>query len=327
MIGIYQDNFIQYLKDKLGEPVKITSKNIIVKCPWCEYGKDKDHYHMYISLELPIFHCFHASCEKAGTLRKFLTKIEGHDISGSFVDKIKLTEFKKKTQIFDDKEKQKLNIKLPILNKNQFREKDFYIKKRFKFADINNKNVKGLIYDIKQFITMNQIEVDNSLFRVQDYLQSNFVGFLTENQSTIIFRNIDHRQSMGFYKLKLQETNFLDYYKLKGNSPKSNQIILAEGVFDIFTEYLFDVLNVKDKIRLYATALSANFLALIKSIVFYEQIFQPEIIILSDRGVTKEYYKKLKFFNKHIIKKLTIYYNKTGKDFNCTPVNPLKVVI
>lgn len=86
-------------------------------------------------------------------------------------------------------------------------------------------------------------------------------------------------------------------------------------------------MNIKNKIRLYATALSANFIALIKSLVFYEQIFQPEIIVLSDRDVTRDYYKKLKFFNKHIIKKLTVYYNKSGKDFNCTPINPLKIII
>jgi len=327
MIGIYQDSFIEYLKDKLSDNIKITSKNIICMCPFCEYGKNKDHYHMYISLDLPIFHCFHASCEETGTIKKFLTKIEGHDISGSFIDKSKLKELSKKKQVFEDKEKKQLKLSLPFLNKSQFIDKDFYIKKRFKFAGINNSNVKGLIYDIKSFIEMNKIEVDNSLFRILDYLQSNFVGFLTENESTIIFRNIDHTQHMSFYKLKLQETNFLDYYKLKGHSPKSNQIVLAEGVFDIFTENLFDSINIKEKVRLYATALSANFLALIKSIVFYEQIFQPEVIILSDRDVTKQYYKKLKYYNKHIIKKLTIYYNKNGKDFNCTPVNPLKVVI
>jgi hypothetical protein len=51
------------------------------------------------------------------------------------------------------------------------------------------------------------------------------------------------------------------------------------------------------------------------------------VIILSDRGIPKEYYKKMKHFNKHIIDKLVVYYNKSGKDFNDTPVNPVKFVI
>ena len=79
MIGIYQDSFKKYLEDNLGE-FKLTSKNIITKCPWCEYGQDKDHYHLYISLEAPIFHCFHGGCEKGGVLSKFLRKVAGHEI-------------------------------------------------------------------------------------------------------------------------------------------------------------------------------------------------------------------------------------------------------
>ena len=29
-------------------------------------------------------------------------------------------------------------------------------------------------------------------------------------------------------------------------------------------------------------------------------------------------------YNKHIVDRLTVYYNKTGKDFNDTPVTPIK---
>ena len=90
MIGIYQDEFVDYLKNKLGDHIKTSSKNIICPCPWCEYGEDKNHYHMYISIEIPIFHCFHANCEQSGSLKKFLSKLEGHDISDEFIDKDKL---------------------------------------------------------------------------------------------------------------------------------------------------------------------------------------------------------------------------------------------
>ena len=36
MIGVYRDSFIDMLKETLGEPIKITNKNIICRCPWCE---------------------------------------------------------------------------------------------------------------------------------------------------------------------------------------------------------------------------------------------------------------------------------------------------
>lgn len=130
MIGIYQDNFSEYIKDNLGY-VKQTSKNLITRCPWCEYNKnnDKDHYHMYISLEAPMFHCFHANCEESGTLRKLLKKIEGRDISDSFIDKAVLEKFKKQKAIFDEKEEKILDVIIPELKENSFVYKDLYIRK------------------------------------------------------------------------------------------------------------------------------------------------------------------------------------------------------
>jgi hypothetical protein len=127
-----------------------------------------------------------------------------------------------------------------------------------------------------------------------------------------------------YYKLKLNETNFLDYYKLNGGNQSSRKIVLAEGIFDIFSEHIFDSLNIKGQVKLYASALSSKYEALVKSIVFHEQIFRPEIIILSDKGITKGYYQKLDKYNNHIIDKIDVYYNKSGKDFNDFPVTPVQ---
>jgi len=327
MIGIYKEIFLDYLKEKLDVTPKVTIKNIIVPCPWCEYKIDKDHYHLYIGLDAPIFHCFHAGCGQSGVMPKLLRRLEGHDISNVFIDKEMLKESTKRREIFVDKEKTQLNVKLPPISKTAFMLKDMYIKRRLKFYNIPSSMIKGLIYDVNQFIDINKIPVDESLFRTRDYLHANFVGFLTENQSTAIFRNIDNTHSMKFYKLKIQQNNFLDYYKLPGNNPKSNKIILSEGIFDIFTEHIFDSINMKNEAKLYASALSSKYLSLIHSIVFNEQIFQPEVIILSDRGISRDYYKKLKFYNRHIINRLTVYYNKAAKDFNDTPVVPIKFII
>lgn len=326
MIGIYQDSFIDYLEDKLGN-VKTSAKNIILPCPWCEYQQTKNHYHMYISLEIPIFHCFHAGCEQSGTLRKFLKRLSGHDISEKFVDKKQFDEIQKKKEIFVDKEQEQYKVFTPRIDKGRWIEKELYIKKRLKFSPLPTAKIKGLVYDVDAFIEMNQIPVNETLFRLRDYLQANFVGFLTENNSTVIFRNIDHKHEMSFFKLKIQQNNFLDYYKLPGGSPQSNRIVLAEGIFDIFSEHIFDTLNIKDNVKLYASALSSKYLSLIHSIIFHEQVFQPEVIILSDMGIKRKYYETMKHFNKHIIDKLTVYYNKAGKDFNDTPVVPIKFVI
>jgi len=324
MIGIYQDEFIDYLKNKLGDHIKTTSKNIICPCPYCEFNVDKDHYHMYISIEIPIFHCFHANCEQSGSLKKFLRKLEGHDISDEFIDKDKLAESTKRRKIFKDQEVIQSKIILPSITSSKFMLKDMYIKQRLKFSRTPIQLIKGLIFDIDAFIELNNIPVNETLFRLRDYLQSNFIGFLTENNSTVMFRNIDHTHSMKFFKLKIQQSNFLDYYKLPGGNKNSKKIVLAEGIFDIFTEHIFDTLNIKGDVKLYASALSSKYISLIHSVIFHEQVFQPDIIILSDRGIGRDHYKKMKKYNKHIVNRLTVYYNKTGKDFNDTPVTPVK---
>lgn len=325
MIGIYQDKFINYLKNSLNNHVKITSKNIITECPWCEYGKDKNHYHLYISLEAPIFHCFHATCEKGGSLRKLIKKIEGKDISNDFIDQEKLSEITNKREIFIEDKRKK--IIFPNLKESSFLNKSLYLKKRLKFANIPLTSIKGLVFDIEEFLKQNQIPIDPTLFRIQEYLHANFIGFVTENNDKIIFRNIDDTHTMRYFKYTLNQSLFLDYYKLPGNNPKSKKIILAEGVFDIFSENYFDVLNLKNEVKLYASVLSSKYASLIHSLVFHEQIFKPDIVILSDNGIPISEYEKLRYFNDHIINTLTVYYNKTGKDFADTPVIATKHII
>lgn len=327
MIGIYQDNFIDYLKDNLGDHIKVTSKNIITMCPWCEYGQEKDHYHLYIGLDAPIFHCFHGGCEIGGVLSKLMKKIAGHDVSDAFIDKDKVKEYEKLKNIFVEKDEKLKGIKLPPINPAMFPAKELYLQRRLKFSNIQSTNIKGLIYDVHEFININNIAVDESLFRLRDYIHNNFVGFLTEHNTTAMFRNIDNSHTMRFYKMKIQISNFLDFYRLHGNNPKSSKIVLAEGIFDIFSEHIYDFTNIKSDVRLYASVLSSKYLGLIQSIVYHEQLFRPDVIILSDRGIKIEEYKKLKYFNQHIINTLSVYYNKTGKDFNETPVTPERIVV
>jgi len=324
MIGIYQDSFIEYLKKSLGEQVKISSKNIICRCPWCEYQKEKKHFHFYISLEAPIFHCFHAECEQRGTLRKLFSKIEGKDISENYISKNKLDEYKQKRILQDSGEI--VDIKLPPLYKSTFSYKESYIKKRLKFSDISVDSIKGLVFNVHEFLKINNIPIDEILFRIKDYLHNNFVGFLTEHNSMVMFRNVDDSQKFRFFKLFIQRTPFVDYYKLSGLG-KTNQIVLAEGIYDIFTEHIFDNLNIKKDTTLYASVQSSNYSMIIKSIVFYEQIFRPDVVILSDNNMDLSKYEDLYTFNSHIINTLKVYYNKTGKDFNESPVTPVEYIV
>ena len=133
-VGIYKQEFIDYLKEHLGEDaVDIKSKNIVCRCPWCEMDEEKSHYHLYISTEVPIFQCFYAGCPASGNIKKLLKKISGTSHASSYinVNKIKKTDIKLSTKQSFKK------LIIPEYKRGKFREKENYINKRFGFVDIN----------------------------------------------------------------------------------------------------------------------------------------------------------------------------------------------
>ncbi len=319
MIGIYNDNFLGYLESYLG-PVKTNPRNIITACPWCDINKpDRGKNHLWISVESPMFHCFRAGCDKSGSTWSLIRSLSGQE-GDLFIDKEKIQATIKQKVNFTRNVVKSKDIELPDLNIDLFKLKYMYLKNRLKYNDISMSLIKGLIFDSNRFIEMNNITIDPRLARVKDYLHSNFIGFLSENKSVAVFRNIDPKASFRYFKLNIQPTKFLDYYKLKGYNINSNNIVLSEGIFDIFGEYIFDSLEIKKDCYMYASGLSTSYPALIKSICYHEQIFQPNIHILSDSNVGLKYYRNIKKYNSHLINTLTIYYNRMGHDFNDTPL-------
>lgn len=330
MIGIYKDEFIDYLRHNLGCEPKITSSNIITKCPVCldqHLKEKKDHRHLYISLEAPIFNCFQAGCPAKGSINKLIKLIEGKDVSEKFVDKNEIKKYRR-IQVKERRiKKEKTKLKIPELKTSLFKNKEFYIKKRLKFSNINLHSIDGLVFDIYEFLDMNNIVGDLRLNKIKPFLHNNFIGFVTRNNNSIIFRNIDDNSNFRYYKYMINKSNFMDYYCINNNyNFKKKTIVLAEGIFDIFCEYLFDSTDNKRETKLYASSSSDRFQSLIKSIIFDEQIFRPDVKILSDRGISLDFYRKLKKYNSHIINTLSVFYNKAGKDFGDLQI-PTKFII
>jgi len=326
MIGIYQDSFLKYLEEYSGVKPKVTSKNLICKCPWCENNENKKHYHLYISLEIPIFHCFHSDCHKSGNLSKLFDKLSGIDTSEKYIDKEKIKQIQKHdVKLSIPVERKKLII--PELKEDLFKLKTLYLKGRLKYSIENLKSIKGLIFDIDEFIKINNHPVDDRLNKIKPYLQSNFIGFITEHDSVIMFRNIDDSSEFRFFKLFIAQTRLLDYYKLSGGNFNSNRVIIGEGIFDIFCEQIYDNTNLRKNVKLYAAALSTSYESLIKSIVFNEKIYRIDVSILSDRGISLDYYRKIKKYNTHFINTMEVYYNKSGKDFAENSVSAEKFIL
>jgi len=324
---IYEEGFVKYLVSHLGEDsVIVKPRNIITRCPWCEYNVEKDHYHLHISTEAPIFNCFY--CGTKGMISKIFKKLSGSDTSRKFIDREKIKDFRKQraTNISRSYTNRK-EIYIPKLNLDEFSFKALYLKQRLGFNNIRLENVKGLVLDIEDFVEKNDIAMTGTLWKCLPLFQQNFVGFVLENQTQLVLRNIDRTASFKHFKIQLQETPMVDYYALYGAGRRTNKVILAEGIFDIFSEFLYDYLRERETTYMYATALNSSFDAALKSVAFNEQLFRIDLKILSDRGIPIWKYKNLKKRNNHLINSISVFYNKTGKDFNETPVTPEKFVI
>lgn len=323
MVGIYNDSFIIFLKDYLGDNVKITQKNIITRCPFCEMNSNKKHFHLYISLEAPVFHCFNAACpsQKGGrSVKKLVKKINSGD-ANLFIDKNLLKEPAgvKGTVITTKK------IKIPDLDPDRFKLKTMYVQKRMKtFVALDT--IKGLVFDIDKFLIENSLVTDE-LRKYKDYLQSNFIGFLTENRSILVMRNIEENSRIRYHKIQINDLILPDYYSLSGDDNNSNMVILAEGIFDIAVERNFDSINKKSRAKMYAAALSTHYDSVIKSLAFYENMYRQDINILSDKGIDLKFYSNLKKRMSHIIESMTVYYNVGGKDFGEGAIKIEKIII
>lgn len=326
MIGIYQDSFMDLLKENLGDPIKIYSNYIVVRCPYCEYDKNKDHYHMNIYLEFPFFRCYYAGCNKRGHISKLINKLNGLNDLNNYIDPEKVKKHDIKNFSYNVKNK---NFILPDLNEDRFVLKSMYMKKRIRFSDVQLKNINGMIFDVEKFIDINKIQLSNKMNKMKEFLFNNFIGFISEHHTLLTLRNISDKSEIRYLKIKLEDGNnkFSDYYKINGNKYNSNSFVLGEGVFDILLENIYNSIEIKNDVKLYAACLNTDYYSLIKSLVFNEQIYNPEIHILSDNGIDINYYRELKKKTGFLFSKLVIYYNKSGKDFADVPVNFEKFII
>jgi len=331
MIGIYQDSFGDFIEEHLGE-YKVTSTNIVCKCPWCDSQKrDSSKNHLYIALDKPIFNCFRAGCGKSGTIRKFIKNISGTYVQDKYIDEIEMRKIQnnKKLDIKSSKIVLYNDFRIPKMKEGEFVEKELYLNQRLQYHQYELKNIKGLIFDVHEFIDINNLKstISKSDLRMLDFLHNSFIGFMTENKSMVVFRNIDQTSDFRYYKLNLQSHDLLDYYKITHNIKDSNMIVIGEGIFDIFNEHIFDYLGFRDKAFAYYCALNSRFESLIKSVAFYDNIYNPKVIILSDKNVSIGYYKKMKKRLKNICSDITVYYNVYGDDFGDTFCSPERIVL
>jgi len=309
--------------------VKESSKNFIIKCPFCGDHKDvRKQGHMYVSTDpnVPKAHCFY--CGKSVLITTLIDSITGNkETSKKVITPEELNKTLKKTQTVQKFKERTQKYELPKIDFDSFLNKRLYIKKR-SFNKMEPEDVPNLIFDFATFFRINNLEMtgEKGILSSAEYelLQNKFIGFLSRNHSIIFSRCIDDDSWFKFKKIPLQndKLRMLDYWCINGPNPESDTIVLSEGNFNIICESSFDSLKIKDNVRLYAAGNSFSYQSLLQSVCYDEDLYKCKVIILSDDDKKPKDYFNFKNNNIHIIQSLEIWANKRGKDFGTCPIQP-----
>jgi len=252
-------------------------------------------------------------------------------LSESIVTKEELRKARENSQKTATFKERFLKYEIPMIKPKLYSDKIEYMKKRTHY-NVNVEEVPNLIFNFSEFLRLNKLK------KVRDYLlntkvlhslNTKFVGFLSRNHTRLYCRNIFEASLYKFRKIELQQDplNMLDYVSFEGGDVTSSVIILAEGTFDIASEYYENSLGLRDTCRLYAAGQSFSYINLLKSVCYDENLFQADVVILSDEDKKPYHYKKFKRETNHVVNVINLYYNSAGKDFGDFPVKPVRVEI
>lgn len=344
------NDFVNYFVDVLKENLKVYNMNaskteFVVRCPYCgDSIKDPNHTHLYI--ELDNTQCFRYYCQKCATSgivnAEFLKDINVIDYNlineiEKINKKFKYNSKSTKTKSINGNlkingiKRRKSLILPPFTNKKLENKKYEYISDRYSFELSPNEFINDykVIFSFKNFVEANEIDFLNANDYMLSKLSKEYVGFLSMDESYIIFRNIDKKcdKKHRYYMYNIfNDDDGKRFYTTKSKvdmlSPKIT-LIMAEGPFDIIgiREYFY-----KDKTD-NTIFLSVNGKGYNLIINYFARLgfLDMDIHIYSDSDVNIGLYKHLRKISSVMMNNdIRIFYNVLGKDYG-VPLNEIKL--
>lgn len=299
-----------------------SSKNFICKCIYCGDKGKNHHFHGYLSKvdNVPCYHCFY--CNKSTSVSKFLFDLTG-DEHKDLVVPVNNKNYVKKSTV------KKVEYKVPEINSLDFPAKSLYMRRRtFGKLDVTTE-IPNLIFDIKEFFNINNLDPFKYLEGWQlEYIQNTMIAFLSKRHTILYCRAVVNDVPTKFKKIELQKDDVypgLDYYCIDNYIQKSNMVVLSEGNFDILGCYSLDTLGLRDKCRAYCAGCTFSYDQLLRSVCLDFGLYNPDVIVLSDSDKQKCHYMKFLNSAKDFTNKIEIYYNSCAKDFGDYPHKAVKL--
>jgi hypothetical protein len=316
------------LKNKKPSYTTTNKKEVRVRCPYCgDSKKNPSSAHMYIEMRPPFrFHCF--KCETSGVLNQQTLRDLGiyeNDLNVSVINANKDYKQNQGVQKVSYRKMQTLKNRptgtIQAINSvNYFNNRygtnydESYIVEKFK-----------CVTDAVQFFADNNIYVPAG-----QYQFDKAIGFISSDNSHVIFRDITNTQPRRYYNLALYSKDNLDTISKTYNisneidmlEPKVN-LVITEGIFDIigvYNHFYKDTPNEKNTI--FAAACGKGYNAVIINYIRMG-FLNMNISIYSDADVDVSFYRELKNNSPYLkSQQITVYYNSLydkntgyGKDY------------
>jgi len=304
----------------------------VVKCPMCEIHSMKDHGHLSIKIDINddsamVFRCF--KCDYRGILTDTVLNELGFYVTDDLTTGIK--SFNKKlvkiNKFINDRI---LDYEVPNYSPTKLNQiKIDYINNRLGTAiKTSDCNKLKIILDVFDFIKLNNIEsIPDMDLKYLQFINSNYVGFLSTNNNVITFRNINDKYKR-YIKVKL------DPYNMNGNSfysiPNTLNLLythdinihICEGTFDILSIF-FNIHNANLNNNYYYAACGFGYISILKFLISNGINTGLNIHIYSDNDKSdREHYNYL--YKNSLIEWIDHIYihrniNSGEKDFGVTP--------
>ena len=295
--------------DRLSNDLKCVSRKsdyYLFRCPYCgDSKKSENKGHLYASTLKPVFYC--VRCGYGGHIKTLIADLGSNiEIPADFESIANDIKYNRKQKIRIDREEYEDSILA-------------YMKKRLNIEEIDPR------------LNMISQNTASSLLKNDSFFSDNkeaFISFLSYKHTCIISRDFMMKTKLRYYKSNINdEYDMTDYYIIDDVSSFSNfynhkTVVLAEGIFDIISQFTYKWVDVPDDVYYLAT-LSRNIGMSKRNPGIKKQLrglilhSRPNIVVLADQDTPDEFYKEQLQYSS-----LKIFRNKSSKDFGVLVVDP-----
>lgn len=299
-------------------------KELRVRCPYCgDSRKDASHAHLYIEMKPPFrFYC--QKCNTGGVLNaKTMRDFQLYDteIAVSLTELNKNYQSKKGYSVTTFKKKE---FEFPIVVSSSSTTSVNYFNSRYgtNFSNEEITNRFKAVTDGIAFFEKNNLQIPYQMYDI-----SRAIGFLSSDNSHIIFRDTSGTQSRRYFNYAIYPDEFgvNKFYSIKTEidmlTPEID-LVLCEGIFDIIGVYNY--FYNQNKNIIFAAACGKGYNSVIANFI-HKGFLNLNITIYSDGDVPLDFYRNLKMNSPYLKRTpITIFYNELEKDYG-VPLERIKL--